>query len=692
MKKLLLLMVFLSFLGSALAKQSKELKYYFDAINNEALYAYEAKIELAQQGKAKAEELQDYPAILLFNNIIGKNFYYKGEIDTSLVVLNKTLTLIDSFKIYDLQAETYYELARAYINGGEFVKSYATILLALESFEDAKDYRGLTNCYLIISQIFYNVNDYDRCLEYSVKTEKLAQMREDNHAYIRALHQQGEVYVRIGKYEQASDIYRKCIAYKDEYPALYKRTIMLISKLQMSIGLYDAALSHSKRALELALAGNDLILSATIYTDIGYIYKLQGDFEKALEYNLEALKVRRQTQKINLVSSSLRNIGLLYLDYKKYPEAEKYFLEALEIGAKHGKHEVVLSANKYLGRLFAEQNESEIALRYITRYATLKDSLNSYFIGARMANMQRQYDLSRMETENEILKQRNQITELLLSRQNTERRFIVVGLLLVMVIALMLLNLYRLKKKHAVHLENKVQQRTHALMKEIEERKKVDKNLKELLHEKEILLQEIHHRVKNNMQVISSMIGMQLKSLDNPEFKEIFEQTQNRVRSLSLIHEKLYRSVNLADVDMKAYVETLVFGLFENSDLDQSLVKLEIDVDDISMDVNLAIPCGQIINELVTNIIKHAFPNNMKGEVYIAFRLDSDQYYLEVTDTGIGMPKNIDFTMNETLGMTLVNALSKQLHADVNFDLEIGTRTVLKFNAKSKRKVITSST
>lgn len=692
MKKIMLLIVTLGFACSAIAKQSEVIQHYVDAINNEVRHAYDAKIELAQKGRAKAEELDDYSSVIFFDKLMGKFYYQKGDYTVSLKILDETLTLIDSLKIYDLKDDTYYELARAYLNSGEFVKSYENVLLALELYDKKADYKGLANCYLVIAQIFYNVNDFDRSLEYGVKTEKLAKLMNDNYTYVQALQNQGEVFVRLGRFEEASEVYRKSIEFKDEFPSLYKRTIMLISKMQMSLGLNDAALAHSKRALELALADNDLILAATINTDIGYVYKLQDNFDNALKYNLEALKIRKETQKSSLVSSSLRNIGLLYLDYKMYPEAEEYFHEALKIGTEQGKHEVTLSVNKYLGRLYDEQNKGDIAYKYINRYATLKDSLNSYFIGARMANMQRQYDLTRIESENEILKQSNQISELLLSRRNTERRFIVVAFLMLVIIALMLYHLYRIKKKHAIHLEHKVQQRTSALTNEIEERKKVDKNLKELLHEKEILLQEIHHRVKNNMQVISSMIGMQLKSIENRELKEIFAQTQSRVRSLSLIHEKLYRSKNMADVDMKAYVETLVLGLFHNSDLDRSLVKYDLDVDDIAMDVNLAIPCGQIINELVTNIIKHAFPDNMKGEVYIALRLEEGLYYLEVSDTGIGMPKEIEFKMHETLGMTLVNALCMQLKAEVNFDLEIGTRTVIKFKPKSNRKLIVPTT
>jgi len=683
----LFMMIIISCLNITLFAAPDELTDLLKQIEDKTNIDYQTRIALSKKAMQIAASEEDWQVMIHINNLLANIYTRIGEKDKASGILDKSFNMIDAHNVQNMRAESHYYIAKNFMAYGQFIKAYEYILNSLEFYDDAGDYLGLAKGYIVIAQIFYNVGDDERCLEYAQKAENLAKLKNNDFYYILTLQYQGMVYARMKKYEQASDVYRRCIEMKDIDPIQYARTVMLISKLQISLGLYDPALAHAKRALELSDANQDISLKATINNDIGYLYKLKGDFDKALNYNQKALELRKLTKQSALVSSSLRNIGLLHLDHKNYLAAKEYLLEALEIGHKNGKHEVELAANLYLARLFEETNDYDSALKYTKIYATLKDSLNSYFIGARMVNLGRKYDLARKEDENEILRQQNKISDLELSRQRGLRRATFLAGSLLVVIILMLYFLYRMKRKHAESLEAKVERRTRDLTTEIEEREKVDKNLKALLHEKEVLLKEIHHRVKNNMQVISSMIGMQLKKIENPEFKGIFAQTQSRVRSLSLIHEKLYRSKNLADVDMKEYVETLVFSLFRSSEIDRDLIKLEMDIDEISMNINQAIPCGQIINELVTNIIKHAFPPGKKGEVYIALRAKQNEYYLEVADTGIGMSQNLDFTMYDTLGMVLVNALSNQLHAEVIFDLEIGTRIVLKFKEKKNSKL-----
>jgi len=683
----LFIMIILSCGFSCLFATSDEIKDLLKQIEDKTNIDYQSKIEFSKKAMKISSDDEEWASMIHINNLMANIYTRIGEKERAFTILNESFKLIENHNVQYLRAETQYYLAKNYMAYGQFIKAYEHILNSLELYDDEGDYLGLAKGYIIIAQIFYNIGDNERCLEYAKKAENLAKLKNDDYYYVLTLHYQGMVYARMEKFELASDIYRRCIEKKDVDPIQYARTVMLISKLQIGIGIIDPALSHAKRALELSEKNEDLNLIATINTDIGYMYKLKGDFEQALIYNKKALDIRKLSKQSALVSSSLRNIGLLYLDNKNYSEAKKYLQEALKIGRENGKHEVELAANLYLGRLYEETNDIKSALKYTKIYSSLKDSLNSYFIGARMVNLERKYDLARKEDENEILRQQNKISDLELSKQHGIRRATIATGILLIIVIMMLYFLYRMKRKHAESLEAKVARRTKDLTTEIEERRKVDENLMGLLQEKEILLQEVHHRVKNNMQVISSMIGMQLKMIDNSEFKKIFTQTQSRVRSLSLIHEKMYQSKNLADIDMKAYVETLVFGLFKNYNIDRSLIKLELDVDEISMNVNLAIPCGQIINELVTNILNHAFPAERSGEVYIALRFEAGEYYLEVADTGVGMKKDFDFAMHETLGMVLINALSNQLHAEVIIDLEIGTRIILKFKDSYKAKL-----
>jgi PAS domain S-box-containing protein len=214
---------------------------------------------------------------------------------------------------------------------------------------------------------------------------------------------------------------------------------------------------------------------------------------------------------------------------------------------------------------------------------------------------------------------------------------------------------------------------------DITERKRAEEQLKIALKEKEVLLKEIHHRVKNNLAVISSLLNMQSKYIKDKKTLEIFRESQNRVKTMALIHTKLYQSSDLARIDFADYVRKLAADLIDSYRLEPDAVTLLLDVRDVFFDVNVGIPCGLIINELLTNALKHAFPSGRKGEVSVSLRPEEERITLAVADNGIGFPENIDFRNTESLGFQLVTALVDQLGGTIELAGEKGTRFVISF-------------
>jgi PAS domain S-box-containing protein len=210
--------------------------------------------------------------------------------------------------------------------------------------------------------------------------------------------------------------------------------------------------------------------------------------------------------------------------------------------------------------------------------------------------------------------------------------------------------------------------------KEISERTLAETRVREALKEKEVLLKEIHHRVKNNLQVISSLLSLQSAQIKDPVTVQLFRDSQNRVRSMALIHEKLYQSHDLARIDFKGYVQSLSSYLVRSFAAEARGITFRLDVDPIELGIDQAIPCGLIINELVSNSLKYAFPNDRKGEVSISFRKEKgNQFCLEVGDNGVGFPAHIDFQNTASLGLQLVNSLVKQLDGTVELRRSGGT-------------------
>jgi PAS domain S-box-containing protein len=226
--------------------------------------------------------------------------------------------------------------------------------------------------------------------------------------------------------------------------------------------------------------------------------------------------------------------------------------------------------------------------------------------------------------------------------------------------------------------------RSIGTVQDITERKQAEEQIKASLREKDVLLQEIHHRVKNNMQIISSLIKLQSRHIKDEQALETFMSTQNRVLSMAIIHDRLYRSKDFARVDFAEYALSLANHLFSVYGIDLSTTKLKTDIKDIFLDINTAIPCGLIINELVSNSLKHAFPDSKKGEIKITMRaLNKKEIELTVTDNGIGLPKDIDIRKTESLGLHLVTILAEdQLHGKIKLDRTEGTSFQIKLRVK----------
>jgi len=216
---------------------------------------------------------------------------------------------------------------------------------------------------------------------------------------------------------------------------------------------------------------------------------------------------------------------------------------------------------------------------------------------------------------------------------------------------------------------------------DITERKRAEEQIKASLREKEALLKEIHHRVKNNMQIISSLLSLQSHHITDPELLDMFKDSQTRIKSMALVHEKLYQSEDFANINFKEYIKILATHVLQSHGVDTETIALTIDADSISLGIDAAIPCGLIINELVSNSVKHAFPDG-EGEIKITFHALDGNIELIVSDTGVGIPDDIDFTTTDSLGLSLVTLLAEeQLNGKISLDRSRGTAFCITFKS-----------
>jgi two-component sensor histidine kinase len=213
----------------------------------------------------------------------------------------------------------------------------------------------------------------------------------------------------------------------------------------------------------------------------------------------------------------------------------------------------------------------------------------------------------------------------------------------------------------------------------ISRQKEAEERIRASLNEKELLLKEVHHRVKNNLQVICSLLSLQAQGLEDAKTIRLFEESQGRVRSMALLHEQLCLSNDLARIDFAAYVNELIGHIRRSSNRRNDPVAMTIEIQSFALPLDLAVPCGMIVNELVSNALEHAFPDGRVGQIRIGLVRDATGYCLTVADDGVGMPATLDNGEITTVGLKVVHALTRQIGGRLEIQHDQGTVFSLRF-------------
>ncbi|MCZ3364581.1 sensor histidine kinase [Methanobacterium veterum] len=221
------------------------------------------------------------------------------------------------------------------------------------------------------------------------------------------------------------------------------------------------------------------------------------------------------------------------------------------------------------------------------------------------------------------------------------------------------------------------------IIQDINKRKKLEDELKKSLEEKDLMMKEIHHRVKNNFMIIQSLLQLQSRHINDEDVLEIFKESQNRIKSMAFVHQRLYQHDNLKKINFGDYPETLASDIFKSYVSKPDQIILDIDTEDVALDIDTAIPLGLILNELISNSLKYAFSDGRNGRLMVKSYLKGSKYGLIVSDDGIGLPEGLDYKKSDSLGLKLIHSLSDQIGADVKLDTTNGTKFEITFEVKN---------
>jgi len=514
----------------------------------------------------------------------------------------------------------------------------------------------------LITAVYIAKGDYDKALSYALKTEKTMEMSGDS-VYAAVYYGRLElIYNNLGKIPQSLHWAKKAmnnIIITKNLPAIFPFSNCVVN-----------CLIQEKKPQE---ALNYILDIRTRYKpssleDERFVQKEFGDCYYALKkYNLAQKSylamIKLANEKSNIPieqrASDYHTIGDFYINTKNYKEAKKYLLEALKDYKVYGWISYTKDVHLSLFKADSALGNYQPAIAHLQESNRLKDSMFTVAKNKQIEELNIKYHADEQAKDLKLARGGENLAKIQLEHSETTRNWVISGSGLLLIIAGLLYRQSRLRRKHNKLITHK------------------NELLQHLLTEKEWLLKEVHHRVKNNLHTVICLLESQARYLENDALKAI-ENSQHRIYAMSLIHQKLYQSDDIKTIDMVEYIPELVNALEEGFDTSDR-IKFNLKVDPVNLNISHAIPLGLIINEAVTNSIKYAFPNNRKGEIFISMRNDSGRIKLELADNGIGMPQIDRETEPESLGLRLMKGLSEDIDADISFEVDNGTRIILTF-------------
>ncbi len=553
------------------------------------------------------------------------------------------------------------KLGRANGYLGDYRLAFENYEIACAYAKSKGDRKGEANMLNRMGESKRQLDQYEEALEYLQGSLKINQELGDTNAAGSGYISIGIFYAVRGEREEAENYFLQAIK---SFKAVGNQQSEYLTKLNMA-GLYNEMGEHEKSVEFSTEAQNYFkeqgpeIRLGVVHFNLGVAYFELNELEKSRQQFLNSLELfERLGDKIRSNGSILR---LAEIDLRlgntttALANAEMALANFLEL------HSMTRIARAYniISDIHKAGRDFEKALEYRLLYEKMRDSVDNEETESRIAELEEKYQ---SEVKDRKLKQAMSEIDMreLVHQKQQNQRYALIGLVgFILVILAMVFRQYGIKKKNNEALQDK-----NAL---------IEKSLKE----KEVLLREIHHRVKNNLQFISSLLNLQARHVKDKDALATLIEGKNRVQSMALVHQKLYQEENLKGVQMKEYMGHLVESLVHSLKVDKTKIEYQVNVEPMYLDIDTAMPIGIIFNELITNAFKYAFEGQSHGKLEVVLRKTEEHLELIVADNGVGLPADFGQDTEKSFGYQLINSLATKLKATVKTDSTQGTRVVL---------------
>lgn len=588
-----------------------------EILNNDSLK--DQTLSEAREILQTSYQLPDKPTVAKAHALISSwHEYYNAYLRDSILKHEfKALAIYQEMKDQKQEAASLLALSNVFLNENKFDTSRTYLFRALDIYEALEDQFGIANVYSNIASIYDITENYPEAKRYGELARAMLEGSDKYYEITINLMELIGIYTKLGEYDEAIKVGEECIR-------IYQEQNM-----------------------------KEVGIIARAYGFLGDAYKDTKDLDNALEHYVQAYEVVREGFGEEDAKSWKLDIGNILTLKGEYAKALPYLEESIGLYEEYNFPKLWVPYG-YMSDCYRNLGQFDKALIYSEKARDEKDSMYMGKISNLESEMLIKYETGKKD---EAIAQKDQ-------QLAKEKQIRLLAFGLAALFAMLLFGLfYNYRKNQQITLQLK----------------DLNSELGESNSQKELLLKEVHHRVKNNLQVISSLLSLQSRSIQDDTVKHAILDSQSRVRSMSLIHQKLYRGNNLAAIEMKTYFETLTDSLLDAYvDYDEDIA-VELDMNNIELDVDYAIPLGLIANELLTNSLKYAFDGTSEAKINISLRKEDENMVLDIRDNGAGKSTKASPDREGGFGSELVSMLTEQLKGNLTVKDVGGYHTEIRF-------------
>jgi len=686
---------------------------------NFEVYAQETKLDsLIRVLETAKEDTNKVKVLYRISDMLRSKYQYEKAMEYT----QKSLQLSQKLDFKKYIANNYGVLGIIYTNLGNYNESLAYHQRSLAIKEKLSDKQGISNSYNNIGDVYYQLSNYSEALVYHFKALKLREDLGNKTSIANSYNNIGSVYNAQNNYEESLKYHLLSLQIREQNK---DKIGMGMSYNNMAInynalGKHQEAIEYHQKALALHQENNNKRGSAITLGNMGNIYYYLKDYGKAADYYKKSLQIREEIKDKRGVAVILHNLANICMKEGKYQEAKEYLDKNFALNKEMQSLDELKNTYFVYTNLYTEEGKYQEALTAYKNYILYRDSIFNTENDKKSLKAQIQYEFDKQQAINQAeLEKQQAIRQAEFEKQNIlnqsrlqQQEFLLDKqeqsyLILEQSDKLKALNL----KKSALELKQNQDEKKAiqiAAKKDAERNeliilftggiaflmllvlfvivqsllvnKKKNAIIAQNLEEKEILLKEIHHRVKNNLQVISSLLNIQSRYIKDETALEALKESKERIHAISLLHTEIYQNEVLKLIDSKSYLTNLV-GHIQNTFDGQKKTKIEVSIDKILLDIDVLIPLGLIVNELITNAFKYGCTAQEPQILVTLTQNKAQEIILRIQDNGQGFPVDFKAESSSSLGFKLVSMFAKKLQAQTHFTNENGALVTLTFKS-----------